>query len=171
MDGRELSDLVELEFDLDRLSAGVVPPADPALRAIVIVIPHFEVIRTRPAVCQLSQAALQLPVPVAVVGGVEEFPSITPFITLGHRVGYHAVCGKKGQGVKSLLDGLALNDSCKSPSFVRGHYYPLMGAQRRVDFQIRHVGINAGMNDPSEKVFEKVRPLIYCPTHWQIRKL
>lgn len=95
MNGRELSNLVEFEFNLDRLSARVVPPADPPLRAIVIVVSQFEVIRAGPAVCQLTQTTPQLTVPVSVVGGVEEFPSVTSFITLGHRIGHHAICDQE----------------------------------------------------------------------------
>lgn len=96
MDGGEFPDFVELELDLDRLTAAIVPPAYPALGAIVIVV-HFEIIRPRSAVRQLTQATAQLAVPVSVVGRVEEFPSVAPFIALGHRVGHHAVCGRKSQ--------------------------------------------------------------------------
>lgn len=96
MDGGEFPDFVELELDLDRLAAAIVPPANPALGAIVIVV-HFEIIRPLLAVRQLTQATAQLAVPVPVVDRVEEFPSIAPFIALGHRVGHHAVCGRKSQ--------------------------------------------------------------------------
>lgn len=94
VDGGEFSDFVELELDLDRLTAAIVSPAYPALGAIVIVVSHFEIIRPRSAVRQLTQASAQFTVPVPVVGRVEEFPSIAPFIALGHRVGHHAVCSK-----------------------------------------------------------------------------
>lgn len=92
VDGRELPNLVELELDLDRLATRVVPPTDPTLRSILIVVGKFEVIGPRPAVRQLAQTALQLPVPVPVVGGVEEFPLVTPLIALGHRVRHDAIC-------------------------------------------------------------------------------
>lgn len=86
VDGGEFPDFVELELDLDRLATGVVSPAYPTLGAIVIVISHFEIIGPRSAVRQLTQAPAQLAVPVPVVGRVEEFPSVAPFIALGHRV-------------------------------------------------------------------------------------
>ena len=91
VDGRELPHLVELELDLDRLAARVVPPTDPPLRSILIVVRQFEVVGPRPAVRQLAQTALQLPVPVPVVRGVEEFPLVAPLITLGHRIRHHAI--------------------------------------------------------------------------------
>lgn len=94
MDGGEFPDFVELKLDLDRLVAAIISPANPALGAIVIVV-HFEIIRPRSAIRQLTQTTAQLAVPVSVVGRVEEFPSVAPFITLGHRVGHHAVCGRK----------------------------------------------------------------------------
>jgi len=89
MDGGEFPDFVELELDFDRLTAAVVSPADPALSAFVIVV-HFEIIRPRSAVSQLTQTTAQLAVPVSVVGRVEEFPSAS-FIALRHRVRHHAV--------------------------------------------------------------------------------
>jgi len=89
MDGGEFPDFVELELDLDRLTATIVPPTHPALGAIVIVI-HFEIIRPRSAIRQLTQATAQLAVPMPVIGRVEEFP-IVALVTLGHRVGDDAV--------------------------------------------------------------------------------
>jgi len=122
VDGGEFPDFVELELDLDRLATAVVPPAYPALSAIVIVVSHFEIIGPRSAVRQLTQAPAQLTVPVSVVGRVEEFPSVAPFIALGHRVGHHAVCGRRksrrviiepwlgGGGASSLRFGKSLYD-------------------------------------------------------------
>jgi hypothetical protein len=70
---------------------------------------------------------------VSVVGRVEEFPSVAPFIALGHRVGHHAVCGSQrkscqrrviieawfGSGGESLYDqgelrptGIPRRDAC-----------------------------------------------------------
>jgi len=110
MDGGEFPDFVELKLDLDRLAAAIVPPAHPALGAIVIVV-HFEIIRPRSTIRQLTQATAQLAVPVPVVGRVEEFPSITSFITLGHRVGHHTVCGTKSQDtiVDPAIDDTVFN--------------------------------------------------------------
>jgi len=107
MDGGEFPDFVELELDLDRLTATIVPPTHPALGAIVIVI-HFEIIRPRSAIRQLTQTTAQLAVPMPVIGRVEEFPSIAPFIALGHRVGHYAVCGRKSQD--TIVD-LSIDDT------------------------------------------------------------
>lgn len=94
VDGGKFSDFVELKLDLDRLVTTIVSPTYPALGAIVIV-EHFEIIRSCSAIRQLTQTTAQLAVPVSVVGRVEEFPSVAPFIALGHRVGHHAVCRRK----------------------------------------------------------------------------
>lgn len=94
MDSGKFSDFVELKLDLDRLVTALVSPAYPALGAIVIVV-HFEIIRSCSAIRQLTQTTTQLAVPVSIVSRVEEFPSVAPFIALGHRVGHHAVCERK----------------------------------------------------------------------------
>lgn len=54
VDGGELSDFIELELNLDRLSAAIVPPTYPALGAIILVV-HFEIVRPRSTVRQLTQ--------------------------------------------------------------------------------------------------------------------
>lgn len=90
--GREFSDVVKFEFDVERLPGScVVLPANPSLISVVVVIvTHLNVIRSDLAVCQLSQTAKKLSVPITIVSRVEEFP-IVALVTLGHRVGDDAV--------------------------------------------------------------------------------
>lgn len=92
VNGREFSDVVEFEFDLERMSGSrVVLPANPSLTSIVVVIvTHLNLVRSGLAVCQLSQTAKKLSVPITVVSRVEEFP-IVALVTLGHRVRDDAV--------------------------------------------------------------------------------
>lgn len=120
MDGGKFSDFVELKLDLDRLVAAIVSPAYPALGAIVIVV-QFEIIRSCSAIRQLTQTTAQLAVPVSVVGRVEEFPSVAPFIALGHRVGHHAVCGRKKlrYDVDPFIHGDILSSICLRASYAR----------------------------------------------------
>lgn len=117
MDGGKFSDFVELKLDLDWLVAAIVSPAYPALGAIVIVV-HFEIIRSCSAIRQLTQTTAQLAVPVSIVGRVEEFPSVAPFIALGHRVGHHAVCERKKlrYDIDPFIDGDILPSICSRAS-------------------------------------------------------
>jgi len=70
----------------------VVLPANPSLISVEVVrvVTHLNVVRSDLAVCQLSQTANKLFVPITVIGRVEEFP-IVALVTLGHRVGDDAV--------------------------------------------------------------------------------
>ena len=89
--GRELPHVVELELDLERMAGpGVVPPPDPSLTPVVIVVAHLEVVGPDLAVRQLSKSAQKLAVPVTVVRGVEELP-VAAFVALGHRVRHDTV--------------------------------------------------------------------------------
>lgn len=92
VNGREFSDVVEFELELEWMPGSrVVLPANPPLTSVVVVIvTHLNVVRSDLAVCQLSQTAKKLSVPITVVSRVEEFP-IVALVTLGHRVGDDAV--------------------------------------------------------------------------------
>lgn len=92
VNGREFSDVVEFELELEWMPGPrVVLPANPPLTSVVVVIvTHLNVVRSDLAVCQLSQTAKKLSVPITVVSRVEEFP-IVALVTLGHRVGDDAV--------------------------------------------------------------------------------
>lgn len=92
MNSRELSNVIEFEFYLERMAGPrVVLPADPSLTSVVgIVVTHLKVVRSSFAVRQLSQTAEELSVPITIVSRVEEFP-IATLVTLGHRIGDNAV--------------------------------------------------------------------------------
>lgn len=93
VDSRELSDVIEFEFDLERVSGPrVVLPTDPSLTFVNVGVgvTHLKVVRSGLAVRQLSQTAEQLSVPITVVSRVEELP-IAALVTLRHRVGDNAV--------------------------------------------------------------------------------
>lgn len=92
VNGREFSDVVEFELEIEWMPGPcVVLPANPPLTSVVVVIvTHLNVVRSDLAVCQLSQTAKKLSVPITVVSRVEEFP-IVALVTLGHRVGDDAV--------------------------------------------------------------------------------
>lgn len=85
VNGREFSDVVEFKFDFERMSRPrVVLPANPSLISVVVVkVTHFNGLRPDLAVCQLSQTAKKLSVPITIVSRVEEFP-IVALVTLRH---------------------------------------------------------------------------------------
>lgn len=86
MHRRELSHLIELKLQLERIAgARLVLPADPTGGVVVLQAlgPDF-------AVGQLAKAVAQIPIPVAVVGGVEEL-LVAALVALRHRVRDNAV--------------------------------------------------------------------------------
>lgn len=87
MNSREFSDMVEFEFDLERMSGPcIVLPADPSLTSVIgVIVTHLKVVRSGLAVRQLSQAAEKLSVPITVISRVKEFP-VVALVTLRHRV-------------------------------------------------------------------------------------
>lgn len=109
MNGWEFSDMVEFKFDLERMPGPrVVLPANPSLTSVVVVkVTHFNGVRPDLAVCQLSQTAKKLSVPITIVSRVEEFP-IVALVTLGHRVGDDAVVPRAAVELDAHANGATM---------------------------------------------------------------
>ena len=109
VNGREFSNVVEFEFDLERMPGPrVVLPANPSLTSIVVVIvTHLNLVRSGLTVCQLSQTAKKLSVPITVVSCVEEFP-IVALVTLGHRVGDDAIVPRAAVELDAHANGATM---------------------------------------------------------------
>lgn len=120
VNGREFSDVVELEFDLERMPGPrVVLPADPSLTSVIVVIvTHLNIVRPGLAVCQLSQTAKKLSVPITVVSRVEEFP-IVALVTLGHRVGDDAVVPRAAVELDAHANGATMVAVGEETNFAR----------------------------------------------------
>lgn len=108
---------------------GVVPPSDPTLATVVVVISHFEIVGTSSSVCELTESSKKLnAVPVTVVGSVEELPAAS-FVALRHGVGYDSVVPRAPVDLNAHADGTFV--------VAVGQETDLAGPQRRFEVSLR----------------------------------